>query len=858
VPGEPGWRADRSMNLPFTAVELPVASRLTAIVAASRAGAVVVTAPPGSGKTTLVPAAILDDLAVHGLPGRVLLVQPRRLAARAVARQIARLRGSVVGGEVGYAVRFDSRVGPDTRLVVETTGVTLRRLDDDPYLEGVEAVVLDEFHERSLELDLVFGLLVRLRRGPRPDMRIVIMSATLDTGPVARALGGCPVVTVAGRVFPVEVRYERPGERADLETLVQRRVAAGLEATSGHVLVFLPGVGEIMRCERALAGIVRAAGHDLVCLFGDLPPDRQDAALAETGRRRVVLSTNVAETSLTIPGVTAVVDSGLARRAVIDAATGLPRLEVVRISRGSADQRAGRAGRTGPGICFRLWDEPGHHGREPLDPPEVLRGDLSAALVRLAAEEEPLTGDCGGFAWLDPPPPAAVARDRETLQRLGALDLTGRATPLGRDLARLPAHPRLARLLVAGAAAGALREAAVAAALLSERDPFRRADRGGGPRDREQVRSRSDIVDRVLAIQAFHAGAAPEGAELEFHPGAAREICAVAEQFSRLVETPRAVRAADPATALARALLSAYPDRLVRLRPGSRDRGTMVGGRGVRLDPASRVRDEPFFLALDVDDSASEVRVRLASAVERGWLDDGGGNLAVREEILFAPARRQVEARRHTLWLDLVIDETPVGITDLDRAAAVLAAAARREPGRWLPPANSAAGSLLARARWLAGAMPDLGLPPLDMGSIGDLFEEVCRGLRGLDEIPAADWWPPLVARLGPGRLAEIDSLAPARLAVGGRSVPLAYEPDPHSPARPPVLAVRIQDLFGVRETPRVAGGRVRVLVHLLGPNNRPQQVTDDLESFWATTYPAIRRELRRRYPKHAWPEDPG
>ena len=835
--------------------DLPVDEHLPRIVEASRGGAVVVTAPPGSGKTTLIPAAVLDDLPDRG---RLLLLQPRRLAARAVAGQIARLRGVRLGGEVGYVVRFDSRVGPETRLFVETTGVTLRRLDDDITLDGVSAVVLDEFHERSIEIDLVLGLLVRLRE-LRPGLRVVVMSATLDPGPVARLLGGCPVIDVPGRLFPVEMRYERSGQRDDLDALVRRRVTDALQATAGHVLVFLPGVGEIGRCERALAEVSRAGGHDLVPLFGDLPPERQDAALADTGRRRIVLATNVAETSLTIPGVTAVVDAGLVRRLAVDAATGLPRLELCPVSRASADQRAGRAGRTAAGICFRLWDEAGHHRREAADPPEVLRGDLAEPLLRLAALGEPIAADVAEpFAWLDPPPSEALARARDTLMRLGALDPAGRVTPLGRELARLPAHPRLARLLVAGAAAGVLREAAVAAALLSDRDPFRQAERsGGGPRDREIRRSRSDLIDRVLAIQALHAGASPERLDPRPHPQAARGVFAAADQLTRLVESPRAARAAEPDVALARALLAAFPDRLVRLRPGSRDRGTMVGGRGVRLDAASRVRDEPLFLALDVDDSGSEVRVRLASAVERSWLDDAPGNLRQGDEMLFAPARRQVEARRRTLWLDLVIDETPIAIGDAARAAALLAVEARRELHRWLPPADAAAGDLLARARWLASALPELGLPPLDDQTLGGMLESVCRGLRGLDEIPSADWWTPIVGVVGAERIAEIERLAPARIDVAGRSRPLLYETDASAPARPPVLAVRIQELFGVRETPRVAGGRVRVLLHLLGPNMRPQQVTDDLASFWATTYPVVRKELRRRYPKHAWPDDP-
>ncbi|MFM8985391.1 MAG: ATP-dependent helicase HrpB [Planctomycetia bacterium] len=831
--------------------DLPVATVLDRVVAAARSGAVVVTAPPGSGKTMLVPAALLDDL---GPTGRVVLLQPRRLAARAVAHQIARLRGGEVGGEVGYQVRFDARVGRDTRLVVETTGIMLRRLLDDISLEGIAAVVLDEFHERSLEMDLVLGLLVRIRQTVRPDLRVAVMSATLAAEPVARLLGGevaCPIVSASGRMFSVETRYLRHGDRRDLVELVAATVPEAVRRTEGHVLVFLPGVGEIMRCERELAAAVEREGHVLLPLFGDLPPEQQDRVLDDVGRRKVILATNVAETSLTIPGVTAVVDSGLARQMRVAHATGLPRLELVPISKAAADQRAGRAGRTAAGICWRLWDESAHERRPAAEPPEAVRGDLAGPLLQLLA-----LGEAAGFPWLDPPPPEALAGARRLLGQLAAIEIAAdgaeRVTPLGTELARLPAHPRLGRLLLAGAGRGVLRETSLAAALLSERDPFRPARHAGGPRDRRTVRTRSDIVDRVAALQEFHAGLGADDPDLELHPAGGRNVLRVAEQLYRIVE-PRSARAADPATAVMQALLEAFPDRLARLRPGGQDRGTMVGGRGVRLDKGSRVRGEPLFLVIDIDDAPGEAGVRLASAVERPWLDDDAANLRTDEEIVFHPARRQVEARRRTLWMDLVLDETPVAIADEAAAAAVLAREAAAQWERAAPAADSAAECFLARARWLAAAAADLALPPLDEAAVKSLLPEVCLGLRTLEQVRAADWLPRLHAVVGHGRVAEIERLAPAWIELpGGRRHRLAYET-----SGPPVLAVRIQDLFGVRETPRVAGGRVPVLLHLLGPNHRPQQVTADLAGFWAKTYPQVRNELRRRYPKHAWPDDP-
>jgi ATP-dependent helicase HrpB len=856
----------REAKSPFA--DLPVAAIVGDVVAASRGGAMVVTAPPGSGKTTLVPAAVLDDVAA---PGRVVLLQPRRLAARAVAHRIARLRGSALGGEVGYQVRFDSQVGRDTRLIVETTGIMLRRLVADVMLSGIAAVVLDEFHERSLEMDLVLGLLVRLRQTVRPDLRVVVMSATLAADPVARLLGAgqgggeggldgeghggasaCPVIHAEGRMFPVETRYLRHGDRRDVEVLVAEAVAAALKATSGHVLVFLPGVGEIRRCQEAVTHLVERQGHVVLPLYGDLPPEAQDRVLDDVGRRKVILATNVAETSLTIPGVTAVIDSGLARQARVSPATGLPRLELVPISKAAADQRAGRAGRTEPGICWRLWDEAGHQHRPTAEPPEVLREDLSGPLLQLLT-----IGEQAEFPWLDRPPPEAVERATTLLRRLGAIacDASGRegVTPLGRALAGLPAHPRLARLLLAGAEHGVLREASIAAALLSERDPFR-TPRDGGPRDRHAVRTRSDVVDRVLALELFYAGRRLDDPALDPHPAGAQNVLRAAEQLSRLVNVPLAPRAADPATATMRALLDAFPDRLACQRPGSQDRGTLVGGRGVRLR-GSRVRGEPFFLAIDLQDAGGEADVRLASAVERAWLNAepaASANLTTREELLWHPSRRQVEARRRTAWLDLVLEETPAAITDPAAAAAMLAREAAADLARVVPAADSAAGSYLSRVRWLATALPDLGLPTLDEAALAALLPDLCHGLRSFAELATADWLTPLQARVGHERAAEIERLAPTHVEVKNRRHRLLYEA-----GRAPVLAARIQDLLGVRETPRVAGGRLPVVLHLLAPNHRPWQVTDDLAGFWQRTYPQVRKELRRRYPKHAWPEDP-
>ncbi len=824
--------------------DLPVAGILAEAVAASRGGAVVVTAPPGSGKTMLVPAAVLDDLPSEK---QVVLLQPRRLAARAVARQIAQLRGVQLGEEVGYQVRFDSCIGRDTRLAVMTTGILLRRLLDDVALEEVGAVVLDEFHERTIEMDLVLGLLLRIRQTMRPDLRIVVMSATLAAEPVARLLSECPIVQAEGRRFPVQVRYERRGEQRPVVELVAVRMPDALKETAGHVLVFLPGVGEILRAQESLAGLAERHGLALLPLFGDLPPKQQDRVLGDLGQRKIILATNVAETSLTIDGVTAVIDSGQARQLHVAPATGLPRLELVPISQASAEQRAGRAGRTAPGVCWRLWDESSQRGRPPADTPEILRSDLAEPLLALAT-----LGEHVDFPWLDPPPQEALRNARQLLQLLGAIDDLGRVTPLGSELARLPAHPRLGRLLLAGARHGVLRETSVAAALLSERDPFRAAQHARrGPRDYGTVRSRSDVVDRVAALQAFHAGESRGDTDLELHPGGARNVLRAAEQLFHLADFPRAPRAERPDLALMQALVEAFPDRLAKLRAGTQDRALMVGGRGVRIDTRSRVRGEPLLLAIELNDAGGEARAQLVSAVERSWLS--AEFLQSGEELFFNPTRGQVEARARTYWVDLLLEETPVAISDSAAAAALLALQARGQLERVLPAEDTTAGKFLARIRWLSDLRHDLDLPTFDQTGLEQLLPDVCQGLRSLDELRGAEWLVWLQARVGYDRLAEIDRLAPIDIELpSGNRHPIVYEV-----GKLPVLAVRIQEVFGLAATPTVAGGRVPLLLHLLGPNYRPQQVTADLASFWQNGYPDVKKELRRRYPKHAWPDDP-
>jgi ATP-dependent helicase HrpB len=799
--------------LPIDAVVPEVLARL------SEAGAVVLQAPPGAGKTTRVPPALLPH------PGTVLVVEPRRVAARAAARRMAAEHGSRLGEAFGYSVRFDTVAGPRTRVLVMTPGVLLRKLHADPFLEAVGTVVFDEFHERGVEADLALGLVRLLRQTVRPDLRAVIMSATLDAGPVADYLGGCPVVTSQGRTFPVDVRY-RPGLSA------ADAVREALTLTAGDVLAFFPGVGEIRRAAAELGDLPAT----VLPLYGDLPADEQDRALRKLDGRKVVLATNVAETSVTVDGVTAVVDTGTARQQQFDPAVGMDRLLLGPVSRASADQRAGRAGRTAPGVCLRLWDELSHRARPAQAEPEVRRVDLAGPSLHLLAVGETLAG----FPWPDPPRQEAVAAAEELLTQLG-LTAGGGLTPLGRTVAGLPVHPRLGRMLVAAADLGVPDRAALAAALLSDRDPFDRS----APRPPARPTD-SDVLGRVEALEAFARTGRTDGPLGTLHRGAAHQMLQAAGQYRRLLDGSG--KSADPDADLLRAVFAGWPDRVARRRgPGDR-RARMVGGRGVVLAPQSGVTDAELFVCVEVEAGGVESPVRQASAVRREWL-----TTTTAIAVTFDESAGKVVARKQTRFGDLVLDEVPAHFPDESVAAAVLAKAAAERLGEVLPPADSDAGRFLTRVRCLNGWLPDAGLPAFDDEFLTGLLEPLARGRRSLADLRAGPWLDVLRGSLTYPQLQLVEREAPDRLTVpSGSHIALAYEP-----GRPPVLAARIQELFGLAETPRVAAGRVKVLLHLLAPNYRPQQVTDDLASFWATGYPQVRKELRGRYPKHSWPDDP-
>ncbi len=831
---------------------LPIDPLIPDILAAlAEAGAAILLAPPGAGKTTRVPPALLGASWLDPRAGRVLVLQPRRVAARAAAARVAAEQGWNVGQEVGYQVRFDNRIGTTTRLAFLTEGILARRLESDPTLDGVGCVILDEFHERSIHTDLALAMLREIRAALRPELRLLVMSATLEAGPVADYLGGAPVLESPGRIHPVAIEWlprplTVPPEQAAADAARSLLAQAGpsmdpLDAADpGHLLVFLPGMGEIRRAEAMLANIPA----DLHLLHGSVPAQAQDRALRPSPRRKLILATNIAETSLTIDGVRTVIDTGLARVPVSDPRLGIDRLDLRRISRASATQRAGRAGRTAPGRCLRLWTAAEDAALAERETPEVARIDLAPALLALYAYG---VSNPARFQWLEPPRPDALALAQRLLFMLGAVDAGGRLTPLGRQLAALPLHPRLGRLLLAGADAGLPREAAALAALLSEQaalaTPARQRRRPAGWEGDSDL---LDLLDRL------------ENGELE--PQIAepvrrtqRELLA---QLQRRGHTP-APRPAGPAArdALLRLALLAWPDRVTLRRPGDPARGLMVGGRGIILEPASVVRRAPLFISIDPREQpggAAEARVAIASAIEPHWLLESFPHLVERRvDCRFDPARGRVVASRRLLFAGLIVREDLADLAQADPAAiqGALFDHLRSDDAIWREPATE---RLLARLDFLRRWMPELNLPELDPAEREQILREACAGRHAV--APVAEALTTAIRhRLDPRQRRALDQHAPESLTLPhGRPARLTY-----AMGAQPILAARIQALFGLTQTPRLAAGRAPLVIHLLAPNGRPVQVTSDLAGFWANTYAQVRRDLRARYPRHAWPENP-
>jgi ATP-dependent helicase HrpB len=832
---------------------LPIDPLLPQVVAALRESpALVIEAPPGAGKTTRVPAALLEAGLAN--EGEILVLQPRRLPARLAAERVAEERGEAPGQTIGYTVRFEEVSGPRTRVRFVTEGILVRRLIGDPQLRGVAAVLLDEFHERHLATDLSLALVRNLQLGPRPDLRLAVMSATLEADPVRAYLGDCPSVRSEGRAFPVDIEHAaQPDDRpvADQVATAVRRLAQ--EGLDGDVLVFLPGAGEIRRAAEALAQFAESRRLVVLPLHGDLSPAEQNRAVRPSNERRIILSTNVAETSVTIAGVVAVVDSGLARIAAHSPWSGLPTLTVDKISQASAIQRAGRAGRTRPGRALRLYTRHDFESRRSFEVPEIARLDLAEALLTLFALG---IRDPDRFAWFDPPPPGAVTQAHDLLRRLGAADGRG-LTEVGRQMLRFPVHPRLARLVVEGERRGVAGPAATLAALVSEGDIAEeaRARFGSGPRGQPEGADLLERLDRFEQARAVRF-ARERMRGLGVNGRAAEAVERARRQLQGLVREggarPAGAKAADEALAIA--TLAAFPDRVMRRRTPTGTEAVLAAGGAAQVGP---LPPEELLVAVDVEERAvagkraAGVTVRLAVGIQPEWLLDlSPEDLKETDELVWNGQTERVERVTRLAYGAVVLEETRKPAPASPEASRLLAEAALAggqgagDEGGW--------DTLALRLDLLREHFPDAGVPPADAAGLRQAIIDACEGRISLAELREADLRGSWLGRLPPAVAQLLRSETPEKVRLGsGREVPIHYEA-----GKPPWIESRLQDFFGASKGPALCRGRVPVTLHLLAPNYRAVQVTSDLAGFWRQHYPAIRRELGRRYPRHSWPED--
>lgn len=815
--------------------------------AVSRNPSVVLHAPPGAGKTTRVPLVLLDILPPE--KGRIIMLQPRRIAAVAAARWMARGLGEEAGETVGYSIRFDSRVSKKTRIEVVTEGILTRRIQADPGLEGVSMVIFDEFHERSLHADLALALCLDIRRGVREDLKVLVMSATLDCGPISSLLDGAPVISSRGRVFPVEEHYLADKTRP-LPERITGTVGTALSETSGDILIFLPGAGEIRACSEAIEKMpgVRRMGITIHPLYGDLPFEEQERAILPSEKRKIVLATNIAETSLTIEGVGVVIDSGLTRRLQHDPSTGMNRLITVSVSKASAEQRKGRAGRLGPGVCYRLYSRNAFHAMVSFAPPEMFVSDLSSLALELAAWG---VKDPSALSWLDEPPAVAWESAVRLLQDLGALDKSASVTSAGRRMCRFPLHPRLARLMLHAEELGCLRLGADLAALLSERDVLRRGMSSG-----RMVRdSESDITARTDLLGQWRNGrGAPDNAD----PWALRSVDRIAGQLVGLMQRTSKGSAQGKAVPddICRLLLCAFPDRIAQLREDGDGHFILSQGRGVRLPSTTGLSKSPYIVAVNVDaGEKAEGIVHLAAPLSEELIRrELSGRIEHvrrvewdrREERVIATVEERVGA--------VLLSSRPFTPSD-EEALPILCEAISSNPGMLV--FSKEARQFQGRVALMRRTFPEEGWPVLSdehlLSNPKEWLLPWLRGRRSGRDVKNMDILPSLKALFSWERARLLEDRAPLTVAVpSGHRVEIDY-----TVGDVPVLAVKLQEMFGLAGTPEIAGGRVKVLLHLLSPARRPVQITQDLKGFWNSGYQQVKKELKGRYPKHPWPDDP-
>jgi len=850
---------------------LPIDEALPELTAALAArNAAVLVAPPGTGKTTRVPLVLVDE--PWAKDKKILVLEPRRLAARAAAARMASTLGEQPGETVGYRVRFGSKVSKKTRIEVVTEGIFTRLVLDDPMLDGVAAVLFDEFHERSLDADLGLALARDAQMGLREDLKLLVMSATIDGARIAKLIGDAPVIESQGRAFPVETHYLGRDPRTPIEMQIAEAATRALRAETGSILVFLPGAGEIRRTETFLKERVSDPSVDIVPLFGALDAETQDRAIAPpaAGRRKIVLATSIAETSLTIDGVRIVIDCGLARVPRYEPDVGLTRLETVRVSRASADQRRGRAGRTEPGVCYRLWDEPQTASLEPYGKPEILSSDLSSFALDLAQWGI----DAGKLAFLDPPPKPALAEAHALLRELGALDADGRITGEGKKLGRLPLPPRLARMVVDAAREGASELAAQIAVVLTERglggndvdlahrlDQFRRDRSRRAEEARRMARRWAEMASSNTSPHMLTATSPLEGEVGErSEPGGGYSNKKTASNLPPSPPLPHKGGGSTQSKMESRispgALLAlAYPDRIAKSRGGG-GAFLLANGRGANIDPASPLAREPFLAIAELSGSAAQGRIVLAAAITFEEIEARfADRIEAGDDISFDAASASLRGRRGRRLGAIALTEQPVKIVPGEETAMTLAAGIAKLGIARLP-WTKALAQWRDRVMFLRRAedeeWPDLSDTAL-AANIGGWLAPLLADKTALAQISADELSTAITGLLPWNLRRRLDAEAPTHFeAPSGSHAPIDYEAE-----EGPKISIRVQELFGLDSHPSIAAGKVALVVELLSPAHRPVQVTRDLPGFWRGSYAAVKTEMRGRYPRHPWPDDP-
>ena len=825
----------------------PIDSILPELTAAIiRNPAVVLHAPPGAGKTTRVPLALLNLLPPE--KGRIIMLEPRRIAAVSAARWMAKTIGEEAGQTVGYSIRFESRTSEKTRLEVVTEGILTRRIQSDPGLENVAMVIFDEFHERSLHADLALSLILDMRRVLREDLKVLIMSATLDCGPITSFLDGAPVITSRGRAFPVKERYLMEKKEVALQERIRGAVTAALEETTGSILVFLPGAGEIGACSEALRPVVHRRGEEITLhpLYGDLPFEEQERAILPSEKRKIVLATNIAETSLTIEGIQAVIDSGLTRRLRYDPSTGMNRLVTVPVSKASAEQRKGRAGRLGPGVCYRLYSKHTFQTMLPFTPPEILTSDLSSLVLELAVWG---VKDPSGLLWLDVPPETAWNSALRLLGDLGAVDETGSVTPAGRQMARLPLHPRLSRLMLRAGELHCRSLGADLSALLSERDILRRRTAG-----RINFAKEADIAERIDIVRQWRKdNCTPDCVD----PWAVRTVDKTSKQLMRLTSGKTDAEKRDNSDLISRLLLSGFPDRVGKLREEGEGRFLLTQGRGVRLSLMNNLIKSPFIIAVNVDDrDQAEGFVHLAAPLDEDTIrEECSGRLKTLRRVEWGKKDARIIAAIEERFGSLLISSRPFNPSP-EETLPLICDIVRSSPSGMLNFTREVR-QFQARVSLMKRIFPEENWPDLSDEHLISTPENWLLpwlgNIRTLEGLSALDILPCLRGQLSWKEQRRLNELTPVSIVVpSGSSIKIDY-----TSGDVPVLAVKLQEMFGLADTPEIAGGRVKLLLHLLSPARRPVQITQDLKEFWNSGYQMVKKELKGRYPKHPWPEDP-